>query len=427
MSSIVILGGGIAGISAGYCLKQSGLSPKIYEKSGDWGGLCGNFTIEGFRFDRFVHFSFAEEPEKSFFEQSTELYKHIPFPSNYYKGFWLRHPAQNNLSPLPNAEKVKIISDFVSRPVKDVTEISNYGEWLHCQYGDYFAEHFPYPYTRKYWGKKPEDLGTKWVGQRMYVPDLTQVLTGAFETQDECFYYAKEMRYPTAGGYRSIFQKARDAVEIDFHKEAVAIAPKTKSLRFADGSTANYDTLMSSLPLPEIVAMLPDVPQTVADAAHNLEYTCGYQVSLGFRRHDIAKYLWFYIYDEDILSSRVYSPNLKSPDNAPEGCCSLQAEIFFSNNALIPDAKTVLSNTIDKMIQMGVFAADDIIVQDVRFEKYANVIFDHAIYKNRQIVLDYLASVSIITMGRFGKWDYLWSHQAFRDGHEEAKRVCAAQ
>jgi len=143
-------------------------------------------------------------------------------------------------------------------------------------------------------------------------------------------------------------------------------------------------------------------------------------VSLGFKRPDVAKHLWFYIYDEDILSSRVYSPSMKSPDNVPEGCSSLQAEVFFDCKADIPSKEIVLKNTIEKLVGMGLFKEDEIVVKDIRFEKYANVTFDKDIYKNRQIVLDYLKEIGIESIGRFGKWDYLWTFQAFESGMEVA-------
>ena len=67
----VILGSGIAGISAGYHLEKTGEKVVIYEKDDDWGGLCGNFTIDGFRFDKFVHFTFTDDPYiKGIFEKS---------------------------------------------------------------------------------------------------------------------------------------------------------------------------------------------------------------------------------------------------------------------------------------------------------------------------------------------------------------------
>lgn len=420
----VILGSGIAGISAGHHIEKTGEKVIIFEKESDWGGLCGNFTIDGFRFDKFVHFSFAQDEYiANKFKNSVDLYEHIPYPSNYYNGIWLRHPAQNNLAPLPSDEKVKIINDFINRPQISVDSLKNYEEWLRVQYGNYFAENFPFKYTRKYWGVEPEKLETKWVGQRMYTPDLKQVLAGAFETQDECFYYAKVMKYPKTGGFRSILNSSREGLDIRFNKEVIKINTKNKTLTFKDGSNSSYDRLISTLPLPEIVKMLEEVPSEIMSAANNLMHTCGYMVSLGFNKPDIAKYLWFYIYDEDILSSRVYSPSLKSPDNAPEECSSLQAEIFFSNKAEIPAAEFVLNNTIEKLISMGLFKKEDIIVKDIRFEKYANVIFDKDIYKNREIVIEYLDKLGIESIGRFGKWEYMWTHQAYQDGINLVKEI----
>ena len=225
----VILGSGIAGISAGYHLKKSGDSAVIYEKNSDWGGLCGNFTIDGFRFDKFVHFTFApDEYTKNIFEASSPTYSHPPVSYNYWKGYWLKHPAQNNLWSLPPEEKVKIIEDFVNRPQKEVSEIKNYEEWLRVQYGNYFAENFPFKYTRKYWGVDPSELETKWVGRRLHVSPLGEVLFGSYKEQAENFYYTKCMKYPKKGGFRSILNKCREGLDIRFNKEVVEINTEQK-------------------------------------------------------------------------------------------------------------------------------------------------------------------------------------------------------
>ena len=136
-----------------------------------------------------------------------------------------------------------------------------------------------------------------------------------------------------------------------------------------------------------------------------------------------------YIYDEDILPARVYSPNLKSPDNAPEGCSSLQAEIFFSNREERTEGKKegrILNDTIEALSRICNFNKSDIIVQDIRFEKYANIIFDKNIYTMRNKVLDFLAQQGIESIGRFGKWDYFWSHDAFESGRNviQIRRIC---
>lgn len=413
----IILGSGISGISAGYHLKKTGEEVVIYEKDNDWGGLCAYFSIDGFRFDKFVHFTFSDDEYiNKIFEESSPTYAHPSVSSNYYKGYWLKHPAQDNIAPLPVEEKVKIVKGFINRASKTVEEIENYEEWLRVQYGDYFAEKFPMVYTKKYWGLEAKYLETKWVGNRMHSPDIEDVLRGSYETQNKNFYYTSNMKYPQKGGFRSILNKCREGLDIRFNKEVMQIDTISKIVTFKDGTSANYTRLISSLPLPEIVKMIDNCPDYVLNSANNLHNTCGYMVSLGFNNPDVPKYLWFYIYDEEIIASRVYSPSRESLDNVPNGCSSLQAEIFFDCKAEIPSKEEVMQNTICKLMSMNLFKEDEILVKDIRFEKYANITFDKDIYKNRKVVLDYLQSENIESIGRFGRWEYYWTHQAFKSG-----------
>ncbi|WP_237416431.1 protoporphyrinogen/coproporphyrinogen oxidase [Helicobacter saguini] len=251
---VVILGAGIAGLSAGYHLKQKGIESVIYEKDSTWGGLCGNFVVDNFLFDKAVHLSFAKDKYvQDFFADSTELIKHIPVAYNYYESKWLRHPAQNNLAPLDSDEKVEIINDFIENK-NTKRRVNDYADWLIAQFGEVFATKFPFKYTRKYWCKEAQEMGVKWLesaaGSRFYKPNMKEVLKGAFETQDFNFYYAKEMRYPKSGGYKSFFKKAQKECNIAYNKEVVGIDSKEKILYFKDGTNDNYDKLISSLPLP---------------------------------------------------------------------------------------------------------------------------------------------------------------------------------
>ena len=160
--------------------------------------------------------------------------------------------------------------------------------------------------------------------------------------------------------------------------------------------------------------MMADVPQEVRAAASKLRCTCGYQVSIGLKGKNIPPYLWWYIYDEDILPARVYSPSLKSPDNAPDGCSSLQLEVYCDKDRYTE--AELYEGSVGKLIRLGILKEEDILFTDVRFEPYANVIFDRQIYGARQVVRDYLDGIGIRTIGRFGEWDYLWSGQSLLSG-----------
>lgn len=413
---IIVLGAGIAGLGAAYKLSKENQCIIVLEKDDTYGGLCGNFTIDGFRFDRFVHFSFSknEEVNKIFSSGSPEVYHHIPNPFNLYRGLWIKHPAQNNLFPLPKKEKERIIEDFRNRPDADSVAVNNYEQWLRIQYGNYFAEHFPMAYTRKYWMTEAMELETGWVGKRLYQPSLDEVLRGAQSSDTPITYYSKEMRYPVRGGYKQYLAVLAEGKDIRYNQLVVKISPQANTLYTANGVEYTYSRLISSLPLPMIMSMLTDVPEYVLAAANQLRCTCGYQISVGMKTKNIPPYLWWYVYDEDILPARVYSPSLKSPNNVPEGCSSLQMEVYCNRGEYTQEE--LLARSVGKLVSLKIIKKEDILFTDVRFEPYANVIFDHNIYEARKIVRDYLSSIGIETIGRFGEWGYLWSDQSLMSG-----------
>ena len=415
----IILGAGIAGISAGYHLSLKGIESTVYEQDADWGGLCGNFMVDGFRFDKSVHLHFSSSQYVlDLFEKSAPFRFLKPISSNYYKGHWVKHPAQNNLAPLPTEEKVSIITDFIKNKTKEHT-IDNYESWLRAQYGDYFSENFPMRYTRKYWSVEAKELSTTWIGPRMYQPDIEEVLRGSYTTDTPNTYYVEEFRYPQKGGFKSYLNLMAKECDIQLNKKAHSIDVKTKEVEFADGTLASYDNLVSSVPLPDLVACIKDAPKEVVAASENLFATSVAIVSLGFNKTDIPKYLWYYIYDEDFLPARCHSPSIKSPDNVPEGCSSVQFEVYFSHkNGLAKNGDELIEHVLDKGIEMGLFKMEDVVVKDARVLPYGNVVFYQGMEDDRKIVQDYLDSVNIHYIGRFGKWGYLWTDASLLSGKE---------
>lgn len=412
----LVLGAGMAGLGAVHTLHQKAIISKCLEKSDTYGGLCSSFTINGFCFDRFIHLSFSSIKEINEIFSSVEggFYRHKPNPSIFYKGKWIKHPAQNNLYALDDDEKTKIIEDFRKRPNVTEYKIENYEDLLRVQFGDYFAEHFPMVYTRKYWMKEARELRTEWVGSRMYQPSLDEVIAGCKREDERITYYAKEMRYPKKGGYQNFLSNMADEGNIEYQKEVSSINDVAHEVITTDGEVFPYHKLISSIPLPEIVKMINEIPDKVTEAASKLEATCGYHVSIALRQNNIPPYLWWYIYDEDNLASRVYSPSLKSPDNAPEGCSSLQMEVYCKENAYTE--QELLDRTVGKLVEYGIIKQEDILFTHIGFEKYANIIFTEPIYDSRKVVRDYLSSIGIETIGRFGEWDYLWSDQSLISG-----------
>ncbi len=421
---VTVLGAGIAGISAAYHLQKLGIQCIVFERRDRWGGLCDNFTIgNDFRFDYFVHLSFsANKYVKDLFASSTDYQIHVPNPYNYYKGAWLKHPLQNNLAGLPVHEKVKIITDFVYK--KRSKSFHSYNDWLISQFGKYFTDVFTGIYTEKYWTIPASELTTDWIGDRFSLPQLEQLLRGAFEEQTENHFYAQEMRYPREGGYKSFLKGMATEIEIETNKNVLLIDIQMKKIEFEDGSFAYYDELISSLPLPELVMKIKDVPKRILEASANLLYTSGQLVSLGLNRPDIPKYLWFYIYDSDIIPSRAYSPSLKSQDNVPIGKSSLQFEIHYSSKSPKKiSGGALIEHVVHKGEIMKLWSLNDIEASDYREVQYANVVFDFKRKRNLKIIHEFLFKNHINYIGRFGEWDYLWSDQSLLSGKNCAEKL----
>ncbi|GAA5214026.1 NAD(P)/FAD-dependent oxidoreductase [Corallincola platygyrae] len=408
-----MLGGGIAGISACYHAQLLGMEAEVYEASDVIGGLVSNFEIDGFRFDNAVHLSFTKDPYVKELFSRTPFYCHKPDSYCYEDGHWLKHPVQNNLYPLPLDDKIKLIESFIQRP--DI-EPTHYKEWLVNQYGHEIAERYPLAYTRKYWGLDADMLSLDWIGNRMRRAELKEVLAGALEKRNDNHYYANEMRYPKQGGYRSFINPMLESVEVRTNHKVVQIDPSASTVVFEGGKMITYEQLVSSIPLPSLVPLIKGTPECVVEAAKSLLYTRVDLVSVGFSREDVPPYLWFYIYGDEHLAARGYSPSWKSPENAPEGYSSLQFEIYSLSGTPLLEPERLIENVKLSLKELGICQQDEILFCHHKHLPFGNVIFDHGMEERRKIVRDYLDSLNIVCCGRFGEWDYLWSDQSLVSG-----------
>jgi len=258
----------------------------------------------------------------------------------------------------------------------------------------------------------------------MYRPSLEEVLRGAMSEATPNTYYADEMRYPQEGGFKAFLTGMADKCDIRLNKGAILIDPVHKKVEFKDGESIFYETLISSIPLPELINLVKDVPEDVLEASQKLTATSVALVSFGLKTTNIPPYLWFYIYNENFLPARCYSPSLKSKHNAPAGCSSLQFEVHYSKYKPLELDNSALIEHVTKIgKKLGLFDQNDIVVRDCRKLSYGNVLFDHGMEQKRNIAHKYLDSIDIKYCGRFGEWDYLWSDQSLMSGERVAHKI----
>ncbi len=431
MTQIAILGGGMAGYGAAHRLYSEGASSIIFEKNAYHGGHTMSHRDEfGFVFDEGPHISFTKDEriQKIFAESINQEYETINAKvNNYWNGqYWIKHPAPCNLYGLPTDLVVRILRDLIDVQYRPYGEINNYEDWLIATYGLTFAKTFPMEYGLKYHTTQAGNMTTDWLGPRFYQPKIEEVLQGALTPYSPDVHYVSHFRYPSKNGFVSYFNKFLHWSDIKLSHELVKLDPKTHELHFTDGTIVQYDHVISSLALPELIPMIVGVPQEVIEATKQLACTNCVTVNIGVNRRDISESHWTYFYDHDIFFTRVSYPHMQSPHNAPSGMGSIQAEVYFSKKYRPLDRRPedCIQPVIDDLRRCGLLSEDDEIVSShARLLPYANVIFDLDRPAALTCVHGYLDEIKVAYCGRYGEWGYHWTDEAFKSGENAAQKI----
>ena len=430
MSDIVILGSGMGGLGAAYRFGAEGIDPVLYDKKTFYGGHTTSFRYDsGFLFDVAPHISFTKDTriQDLFADSVDQQYETLQINlNNYWRGHWPKHPVQLHLHGLPEDVIVKVIADFVAGQQAPERPVSNYAEWLLASYGRTFAEFFPMQYTRKYHLTTADNMSTDWLGPRMYRPNLEEVLRGALSASAPHVHYITHFRYPTNGGFASYLKKLVPLGSLHLNHEMIELDPGERLLSFSNGTVVHYDELVSTVPLPDLIRMIDDVPQDVIDASRRLACSTCVLVNLGVDREDISESHMTYFYDEDICFTRLSFPHMLATSNVPSGTGSIQAEIYFSSKykPLTGAPEDWIETVIADLRRCGLLREEDrILFSTAMVMQYANVIFDLERKAALETVHGYLAELGIAYCGRYGDWDYMWTDESFKSGENAAQKI----
>jgi protoporphyrinogen oxidase len=284
-------------------------------------------------------------------------------------------------------------------------------------------------YTRKYHLTTAENMSTDWLGPRMYRPSLEEVLRGALSPSAPQVHYITHFRYPKEGGFMAYLKKFVPMANLKLDHELVSVDPSTRQLTFANGIVTGYDRLVSSVPLPELIRMIPGAPPDVLAASQRLACSTCVLVNIGINREDISPGQITYFYDEDLCFTRLSFPHMLSASNVPPGTGSIQAEVYFSSKykPLTGSPEDWIAPVIRDLRRCGLVREDDeIISTGARLLKYANIIFDLDRAAAVATVHAYLDELGIAYCGRYGEWGYMWTDESFKSGEVAAERALSA-
>ena len=481
----IVLGAGPTGLSAAYHLNENTL---LLERNATVGGWCRSVEDKGFTFDYAGHIMFSNDEyvhrlykmllgdnvhwqNREAWIYSKDVYTRYPFQGALYglppavlkecivgaiearfgtlnSGGSLNGsapgalPATQVAAPAGNATLRKFndcddcCADGVSACVASVgvakAEMAdkkagplNFEEFIYQVWGAGVAKHFAIPYNKKLWAVPLAEMETSWLGGRVPLPNLEEMIAGALEPVGKPVGPNARFGYPLRGGFQALMNGFLPHLpgQLRLNAEAAAISPARKTVTLKDGTTFSYKTLISTLPLPELVRMVQDeAPMEIRKAVRGLRHVSVRCVNLGIGRENITDKHWIY-YPEDSIFHRIFVQGNASPHcNAPGGF-GITCEISYSEYKPLPvDGEQLIQRCIADCIKVGMISEHDTVIAANQVDMpYAYVVYDHARAENVKKIKAWLTRFGIIASGRYGEWEYYNSDHAFIAGKKAAE------
>jgi len=471
-----VVGAGPTGLSAAYHLGEDAV---LLERNEHVGGWCRSIETGGFTFDYAGHIMFSNEP------YVHQLYKmllgdNIHWQDReawvYSKGVFTRYPFQGSLYGLPPDVIKECIAGAIearfgplaapkhasgangkangagaacaSGAVKDccgdgILEASapltlaqgaqprNFVEFIYKVWGAGIARHFAIPYNRKLWTVPLSEMETSWLGGRVPLPDLEEMIEGALSPRPKPMGPNARFGYPLRGGFQALMEAWLPHLECELRlrTRVAAVSPKRHTLTLGDGFELPYTNLISTMPLPALIRQMgAAAPPDIRLAAESLRHISVRCVHIGVGRENLTDKHWIY-YPEDTVFHRIFVQGNASPHCNPPGGFGLTCEITYSPYKPLPcDGEALVRRCVEDCRRVGMIGAGDPIRATAQCDlPYAYVVYDHGRAHAVKRIREWLAGYDILLAGRYSEWEYYNSDHAFIAGKKAADQALAAR
>jgi protoporphyrinogen oxidase len=472
---VVIIGAGAAGLTAAYELqKHKDVEITVLEATEHLGGIATTAQYHGNRMDMGGHRFFTKS------ETVMNLWQELlPLQGAPSRDEILLHDVDKNYEGTPGADPEKIdgvllkrrrvsriyyLKHFFSYPISVTwATFKNLGlsrlwiigwSYLHAlffkreeksledfyinRFGKELYNMFFENYTQKIWGVHPSKISPDWGAQRVKGLSILGILYSIAkkpftDSQHVETSLIEEYYYPKFGPgqmWEELAQRITTAGGTILTGKTVTKINKNANGTFtvltqADaGKEESYtcDQIFSSMPLCDLVKVLPAVPQKVYDVAVNLPYrdfiTVGLLVKKLLLKNDtvyktvgnIVPDCWIYVQEHGVKLGRLQIFNNWSPYLVAdlEHKVWIGLEYFCNEDDELwqMDKAAFIKMAIKELTSIGIIQQEDVVdATEIKVKKAYPAYFGS--YKDISIVEDYLNSLEgLFCIGRNGQHKY---------------------
>ncbi len=410
--SIGILGGGISGIALAAHL---GDDVDVLEKRARIGGLCGTIIERGFTFDAagpHIMFSKNKDVLNLMIEVlGDNVHQNRRENRIYFKGTLVKYPFENDLASLPKEDNYDCIHGYIVNPRANETPRS-LAHWSYVTFGAGISEKYFIPYNAKIWNYDPEKIGLEFVS-RIPKPPMEDVLKSSIGIPTEGYLHQLYYSYPTVGGFEAIVhgfaKRVRGNVQTSWTVASVERDRDRWRVTSTTGEERSYRTLVSTIPIHELLKVWKDAPPDVHATAATLRYNSLVNILIGCNDDPGHSLTALYVPDPEIVFHRLSFPKAFSDKSVPSGGSSIMAEITTNEGDGVwetPD-DVLIERVIDDIEKIGFVDRSSIVYKRaVRF-LYGYPVYDLDYRRNVTAMREAVAATGLRLLGRFAQFDYI--------------------
>ncbi len=428
--SVLIVGAGLAGLSAAYSLRDR--PHLLVESQASVGGLCRSLRVDGFTFDftgHLLHMKRPEIRELVFRVAGEESFLRIHRHSGVYShGTITDYPFQVNTHGLPKAVVRECVMGFAEtmQTREHLGEDPSFDRWAYATFGDGICKHFMIPYNRKLFCTDLASMTADWVSWSIPKPTWADVVRGALGRNSKAFGYNPSFLYPAAGGIdhlpRAFLPHVRN---LRVSTSVIAIRAGGRQARLSNGEVVSYAAMISTMPLPQLLERIGDLPAGLADGARRLRHVSVLNLNLGFDAPCQLPHHWLYFPEDEFPFYRVGVYSNLCPATVPPGASAFYVEISHPPERA-PDVRALENRVVADLRRTGLVPSSACLVQAQTFEiPYGYVIHDRHRRDFLSEATRYLESCGIFSVGRYGAWEYSAMEDALWHGQMAAARATA--
>jgi protoporphyrinogen oxidase len=401
---IAILGGGIAGVAAGFELDAANVDFVVFESNNAIGGLCKTIALDGFEFDiAGVHVLHSKIP--AVLDRIRDLLEPNLARSERVAAIrgidsHLLFPLASHLWTLPIRTRISALASLATARACGAVfrrEFRTFKEWVDHEFGKVLADLHYLPYGRKLWKTDPENLSIEWLTSIIPPPKIRSSFRLTTDRKQHWMYH------PIRGGIQALVDRLAEGIVSKIRMgAAVAHIERRKGLFYVNGE--RFDGIVSTLPLPALVALCPQLHSRVVRAADQLRFLSLMTFCIAIDGPPQFHESWVYVPSlADTPVHRISCMGNLGATNVEPGCTSLVAEATYHQSNRIPLTTTFIRSVVDSLARLNLFHTESIRFVEPYTFTHAYVLGDHQYEDARQTVVGGINDFGIHLLGRFGE------------------------